>query len=89
MIMTTSTAGRTCPGAVATPLRAGAPGVGVTASGITALGVAARTTTATGVEPFGSSLAPDGGAVVIDERPANAPKPDAQLRASVRPRRDL
>lgn len=82
-MMTTSTAGRTRPGAVATPLRAGAPGVGVTAPG-----VGARKT-ATGVEPFGSSLAPRGGAVVIDQRPASAPKPDAQLRASVRPRRDL
>ena len=83
-MITTSTAGRTRLGAVATPLRAGAPGVGVTAPG-----VAARKTAATGVEPFGSPLAPRGGAVVVHQRPANAPKPDAQLRASVRPRRDL
>lgn len=83
-MMTTSTAGRTRPGAVATPPRASAPGVGVTAPG-----VAARKTTATGVEPVGSSILPRGGAVVLDERPADAPKPDAQLRASVRPRRDL
>lgn len=88
-MMTTSTAGTTRPGAVGTPLCASAPGVGVTASGSTAPGVAARMTAATAVEPFGSSILLRGGAVVMDERRAHAPKPDAQLRASVRPRRDL
>lgn len=78
MITMTSTAGWTRPEAVATPLRAGA-------TDVTALSAGVRVVT--GLEPFGSALPPH--SAVVDGRSAYAPKTDAQLRASVRPRPDL